>query len=64
MLRALENMIQGKKTEIPVVAQSREVKAESRYVQNVNGTCSEEGVNSSPHPLCWHKKNRLTLQQR
>lgn len=52
-----------KKIEIPVVAQSREGEAESGYVQNLNGTCKEGGVNSSPCPLYWHKKNRLTLQQ-
>ena len=59
----LENMTQEKKIEIPVVAQSRERKAESGYVQNLNGTCKEEGVSSSPCPLCWHKKNKLTLQR-
>lgn len=59
MIRALENMTREKKLEIPVVAQPREGKAESGYVQNLNGTCKEERVNSSPCPLCWHKKNRL-----
>ena len=63
MVRGLENMTQEKKIEIPVVAQSREGKGESRYVQNLNGTCKEEGVNSSPCPLCWHKKNRLISQE-